>query len=99
MQPLDIFRFYSYEWRTSKARVIQAAWCRYKKRKLERSLYAKENILQDKKAEADGKSAKLGTAIYATRFFAYVRRSARRNGGLPGGRVNVTLVASETARS
>lgn len=99
MQPLDIFKFYSQEWRTSKARVIQAAWCRYKKRKLEGSLYAKENILQDQKAEAGGKSSKFGTAIYATQFFTNVRRSVKRSGGLPGGRVNVTLAASETTRS
>ncbi|KAH9677275.1 cyclic nucleotide-gated ion channel 1 [Citrus sinensis] len=99
MQPLDIFKFYSQEWRTSKACVIQAAWCRYKKRKLEGSLYAKENILQDQKAEAGGKPSKFGTAIYATQFFTYVRRSVKRNGGLPGGRVNITLAASETTRS
>lgn len=92
MQPLDIFRFYSHEWRTSKARVIQAAWCRYKKRKLERSLYTKENILQDQKAEAGGKSSKFGIAIYATQFFTHMRQFVRQNAGLPEGRVNSHLL-------
>ncbi|GAY45532.1 hypothetical protein CUMW_090200, partial [Citrus unshiu] len=41
MQPLNIFRLYSHEWRTLKARVIQAIWCCYKKMKPEKSLYLK----------------------------------------------------------
>ncbi|KAK9178950.1 hypothetical protein WN943_028144 [Citrus x changshan-huyou] len=38
MQPLNIFRLYSHEWKTLKARVIQAVWRCYKKMKPEKSL-------------------------------------------------------------
>lgn len=80
-----------------KARVIQAAWHRYKK--IEKSMYAKQNILQDQEAKVGRKSSKFRVAIYTTRIFAYMHRSVRHSGDLPGGRVNVTLVASEIARS
>ena len=40
-------RFYSLQWRTWGACFIQAAWRRYCKRKLDKSLHEAENRLQD----------------------------------------------------
>ncbi|XP_059445397.1 LOW QUALITY PROTEIN: cyclic nucleotide-gated ion channel 1 [Corylus avellana] len=73
------FRFYSQQWRTWAACFIQAAWRRYSKKKLEESLRAEENRLQDALAKAGGSSPSLGATIYASRFAANALRALRRN--------------------
>ncbi|XP_044506165.1 cyclic nucleotide-gated ion channel 1-like [Mangifera indica] len=74
------FRFYSQQWRTWAACFIQAAWRRYSKKKLEESLRAEENRLQDALSKASGNSPSLGATIYASRFAANLLRAIRRNG-------------------
>ena len=74
------FRFYSQQWRTWAACFIQAAWRRYHKRKLEKSLREAENRLQNALANAGGSSPSLGATIYASRFGANVLGAIRRNG-------------------
>ncbi|KAH9677298.1 cyclic nucleotide-gated ion channel 1 [Citrus sinensis] len=73
------FRFYSQQWRSWAACFIQAAWRRYSKKKLEESLRAEENRLQDALAKAGGSSPSLGATIYASRFAANALRLIRRN--------------------
>ncbi|KAL5744786.1 hypothetical protein ACOSP7_027658 [Xanthoceras sorbifolium] len=74
------FRFYSQQWRSWAACFIQAAWRRYSKKKLEESLLAEENRLQDALANAGGSSSpSLGATIYASRFAANALRLIRRN--------------------
>ncbi|KAG6649936.1 cyclic nucleotide-gated ion channel 1-like [Carya illinoinensis] len=73
------FRLYSQQWRTWAACFIQAAWRRYKKKKLEESLQAEENRLQDALAKAGGSSPSLGATIYASRFAANALRLLRRD--------------------
>ncbi|THU70926.1 hypothetical protein C4D60_Mb08t30140 [Musa balbisiana] len=47
------FRFYSYQWRTWGACFIQAAWRRYKKRKLAKELAAQEYLYYDQMVDDD----------------------------------------------
>ncbi|XP_021748859.1 cyclic nucleotide-gated ion channel 1-like isoform X2 [Chenopodium quinoa] len=69
------FRFYSPQWRTWAACFIQAAWRRYHRRKLERSLTEAEEYALPKKG---GSSPSFGVAIYATRFAANALGNLRR---------------------
>lgn len=65
------FRFYSQQWRTWGACIIQACWRRYSKKKKEGALIKEEeNRLQDVLAEDGGTSPRLGTAIYASTYSA-----------------------------
>ncbi|KAK4837755.1 hypothetical protein QYF36_008209 [Acer negundo] len=73
------FRFYSQQWRSWAACFIQAAWRRYSKKKMEESLRAEEDRLQDALAKASGSSPSLGATIYASRFAANALRALRRN--------------------
>ncbi|XP_028753848.1 probable cyclic nucleotide-gated ion channel 14 isoform X1 [Neltuma alba] len=86
------FRFYSHHWRTWAACFIQAAWRRYKKKKLAASLSLKEyqsftydeqinNVMrhEEEKLSAMNSSANsLGVTILASRFAANARRGAQR---------------------
>ncbi|KAK2993856.1 hypothetical protein RJ640_003968, partial [Escallonia rubra] len=71
--------FYSQQWRTWAACFIQAAWRRYCKKKLEKSLCEEEDRLQDALAKEVGTSPSLGATIYAARFAANALRGLRRN--------------------
>ncbi|KAK7332752.1 hypothetical protein VNO80_29507 [Phaseolus coccineus] len=73
------FRFYSLQWQTWGACFIQAAWRRYWKRKIERSLHVKEDKLQDALTKDDGSTLSLGATIYASRFAANALRNLREN--------------------
>ena len=73
-------RFYSLQWRTWGACFIQAAWRRYCKRKLDKSLHEAEDRLQDALANEAGTSPSLGATIYASRFAANALRTLRQNG-------------------
>lgn len=73
------FRFYSQQWRTWAACFIQAAWRRYRRKKLEESLREEEDRLQNALAQGDGSSPSLGATIYASRFAANALRALRRN--------------------
>ncbi|ESW19293.1 hypothetical protein PHAVU_006G112200 [Phaseolus vulgaris] len=73
------FRFYSLQFRTWGACFIQAAWRRYWKRKIERSLHVKEDKLQDALTNDDGSTLSLGATIYASRFAANALRNLREN--------------------
>ncbi|KAK2993858.1 hypothetical protein RJ640_003970 [Escallonia rubra] len=73
------FRFCSQQWRTWAACFIQAAWRRYCKKKLEKSLQEEEDRLQDALAKEVGTSPSLGATIYAARFAANALRGLRRN--------------------
>ncbi|KAJ0098529.1 hypothetical protein Patl1_20325 [Pistacia atlantica] len=77
---LQNLRLYSQQWRSWAACFIQAAWRRYSKKKLEESLRAEENRLQDALSKAGGNSPSLGATIYASRFAANALRAIRRNG-------------------
>ncbi|XP_050224402.1 cyclic nucleotide-gated ion channel 1-like isoform X2 [Mercurialis annua] len=72
------FRFYSQQWRTWAACIIQAAWRRYIRKKLEESLRQEENRLQDALAKTSGDSPNLGATIYASRFAANALRAIPR---------------------
>ncbi|KAI4328903.1 hypothetical protein L6164_021220 [Bauhinia variegata] len=75
------FRFYSVQWRTWGACFIQAAWRRYCKKKVERSLREAEDRLQDALAnEEDEHTPSLGATIFASRFAANAMRNLRQNG-------------------
>ncbi|KAK7338053.1 hypothetical protein VNO77_18650 [Canavalia gladiata] len=73
------FRFYSSQWKTWAACFIQAAWRRYWKKKIERSLREAEDKLQDALANEDGSTLSLGATIYASRFAANAIRHLREN--------------------
>ncbi|KAH1196152.1 Cyclic nucleotide-gated ion channel 1 [Glycine max] len=55
------------QWRRWAATFIQAAWRRYWKKKIERSLREAEDELQDAFANEEGSSLSLGATIYASR--------------------------------
>ncbi|KAK9071652.1 hypothetical protein SSX86_008081 [Deinandra increscens subsp. villosa] len=78
------FRFYSQQWRTWAACFIQAAWRRHCRKKLEDSLRAEEDRLQNALTGAGGSSPSLGATIYASRFAANALRALRRNGARKG---------------
>ncbi|KAG4914108.1 hypothetical protein GLYMA_19G255300v4 [Glycine max] len=73
------FRFYSSQWKTWAATFIQAAWRRYWKKKIERSLREAEDELQDALANEEESSLSLGATIYASRFAANALRNLREN--------------------
>lgn len=73
------YRFYSSQWKTWAACFIQAAWRRYWKKKIERSLHDAEDKLQDAFANEDGSTLSLGATIYASRFAANALRTLREN--------------------
>ncbi|KAG9154474.1 hypothetical protein Leryth_020504 [Lithospermum erythrorhizon] len=74
------FRFYSQQWRTWAACVIQAAWRRHCRKKLEKSLLEKQRVLQNVLTkEGAGTSLSLGATIYASRFAANALHSLRHN--------------------
>lgn len=73
------FRFHSQQWRSWAACFIQAAWRRYGRRKLEKSLREEEGRLQNALAKEGGTSPSLGATIYASRFAANALRALRRN--------------------
>ncbi|KAI5078325.1 hypothetical protein GOP47_0005996 [Adiantum capillus-veneris] len=75
------FRFYSYQWRTWAACFIQAAWKRYKKRKLLAELCEMEEMSPSKKMDNDTKedaSPSLGATIYVSRFAKNAMRGVHR---------------------
>ncbi|KAH1071848.1 hypothetical protein GYH30_008372 [Glycine max] len=73
------FRFYSSQWKTWAATFIQAAWRRYWKKKIERSLCKAEADLQDALANEEGSSLSLGATIYASRFAVNALQNLREN--------------------
>nr|KYP71931.1 Cyclic nucleotide-gated ion channel 1 [Cajanus cajan] len=73
------FRFYSSQWKTWAATFIQAAWRRYWKRKIEKSLREAEAKLQDALANEEGSTPSLGVTMYASRFAANALRTLREN--------------------
>ncbi|OVA18057.1 Cyclic nucleotide-binding domain [Macleaya cordata] len=75
------FRFYSHQWRTWGACFIQAAWRRFKKRKLAAQLRAREYQTEMTLPSVDFSSLPppgSGLAVYAARLAASTRRG---NGG------------------
>ncbi|KAM0000551.1 putative cyclic nucleotide-binding domain, Ion transport domain, rmlC-like jelly roll [Helianthus debilis subsp. tardiflorus] len=74
------FRFYSHQWRTWAACFIQAAWRRYRRKRLEDSLREEEGRLQNALTGSDGSSPSLGAAMYASRFAANLLATLRQNG-------------------
>ncbi|XP_010462522.1 PREDICTED: probable cyclic nucleotide-gated ion channel 10 isoform X2 [Camelina sativa] len=78
------FRFYSVQWRTWSVSFIQAAWRRYCRKKLAKSLRDEEERLRDALArEGDGATASsslsLGAALYASRFASNALHNLRHN--------------------
>ncbi|PHT52487.1 putative cyclic nucleotide-gated ion channel 10, partial [Capsicum baccatum] len=76
---LHTFRFYSQHWRTWAACFIQAAWRRYCRNKLEKSLREEEDILLATLTNEIATLPSLGATIYASKFTANVLRALRRN--------------------
>lgn len=84
------FRFYSHHWRTWAACFIQAAWRRFKKRKMARNLSTMESFSytnyeqedEDHRSSESSSSAHakqhLGVTILASRFAKNARRGARK---------------------
>ncbi|KAK7285792.1 hypothetical protein RJT34_20573 [Clitoria ternatea] len=73
------FRFYSSHWKTWGACFIQAAWRRYWRKKVERSLREAEDKLQGALANGEGSTISFGATIYASRFAASALRNLREN--------------------
>lgn len=69
------------QWKTWGARFIQAAWRRYSRKKVERSLREAEERLKDALANENASSStpSLGATIYASRFAATALRNLRQN--------------------
>lgn len=89
------FRFYSHHWRTWAACFIQAAWRRYKRRRMAKDLMAIESFALDETVadetdpdETAGSSnpsqpkSNLGVTILASRFAANTRRGAQKLKGV-----------------
>ncbi|MFQ6619881.1 hypothetical protein Gotur_001170 [Gossypium turneri] len=74
------FKFYSVQWQTWAASFIQAAWRRYCKRKLMKSLREAEDKLQNALAKESGTTPSLGATLYASKFAANALRTLRKNG-------------------
>ncbi|EOA39780.1 hypothetical protein CARUB_v10008437mg [Capsella rubella] len=80
-------RFYSVQWRTWSVSFIQAAWRRYCRRKLAKSLCDEEERLRDalasqnreRNAATASSSLSLGAAIYASRFASNALHNLRHN--------------------
>ncbi|KAJ6408743.1 hypothetical protein OIU84_008442 [Salix udensis] len=79
------FRFYSHHWRTWAACFIQAAWCRYKKRKEATELRARENPTA---VDPELTSPRSGLTIYAARLKARARRGVMKRSGSDSSVVN-----------
>eukprot|EP00250_Pteridium_aquilinum_P019839 c24595_g1_i3 orf=228-1937(+) len=78
------FRHYSQQWQTWAACSIQAAWRRYKRRKLAELRQKEEDDLQiamQKNSSSLG-HVSLGTALFASRFAANAMRGVHRMRGL-----------------
>ncbi|KAK4415837.1 Cyclic nucleotide-gated ion channel 1 [Sesamum alatum] len=74
------YRFYSLQWRTWGACLIQAAWRRHYRRKIERSLQEAEDRLQNSLAkEGSGSLPSLAATVYASRFATNMLGNLRRN--------------------
>ncbi|WJX85700.1 Cyclic nucleotide-gated ion channel 1 [Trifolium repens] len=73
------FRLYSPQWKTWSVCFIQAAWRRYRKKKIEKTLREAEDKLQDALANEEGSTISLGATIYASRFAANALRNLREN--------------------
>ncbi|GAU13636.1 hypothetical protein TSUD_347400 [Trifolium subterraneum] len=73
------FRLYSPQWKTWAVCFIQAAWRRYWKKKIEKTLREAEDKLQDALANEEGPTISLGATIYASRFAANALRNLREN--------------------
>eukprot|EP01018_Ginkgo_biloba_P016610 Gb_27696 [translate_table: standard] len=72
-------RFYSHHWRTWAACFIQAAWRRFKRRKLAELRYKEDYHIREEMATLNGStSPTLGTTIYASRFATNTRRGAQK---------------------
>lgn len=89
------FRFYSHHWRTWAACFIQAAWRRYKRRRMAKDLMAMESFAlvetvadetdPDETAGSSNPSppkSNLGVTILASRFAANTRRGAQKLKGV-----------------
>jgi cyclic nucleotide gated channel len=89
------FRFYSYHWRTWGACFIQAAWRRYKRRKMKKHLLTMESFDEtegnETEVEDEGqyrnftstsnpRVSNLGVTILASRFAANTRRGIKNAG-------------------
>ncbi|GLT71978.1 hypothetical protein SLA2020_439550 [Shorea laevis] len=85
------FRFYSQQWKTWAACFIQAAWHRYCKRKLDKSLREAEERLQDALANEAAGTSQTAVTIYASRFAANALRASRQKGA-PSPRVPQRLL-------
>lgn len=72
------FRFYSHQWRTWAACFIQAAWRRFKRRKLAELQYKEENHAQYMVALNGPARPALGATIYASRFAANTRKGVQK---------------------
>ncbi|KAH9288087.1 hypothetical protein KI387_032204, partial [Taxus chinensis] len=76
------FRFYSHQWRSWAACFIQAAWRRFKKRKLA-ELRVKDNKHMQEGVSTNSISVpSLGVTIYASRFADNTRRGAQKHKSL-----------------
>ncbi|XP_074276331.1 cyclic nucleotide-gated ion channel 17-like [Silene latifolia] len=81
------FRFYSHHWRTWAACFIQAAWGRFKRRKMARSLSSpnsfgsereEEENMDESEPPAQQGNSKLAVTILASKFAANTRRGAQK---------------------
>ncbi|KAL9224131.1 hypothetical protein vseg_000199 [Gypsophila vaccaria] len=81
------FRFYSHHWRTWAACFIQAAWWRYKRRKMARSLSSLNSFAsagdseeghEESQPPAPEEKSTLAVTLLASKFAANTRRGARK---------------------
>lgn len=84
------FRFYSHHWRTWAACFIQAAWRRYKRRKMAKDLARIESFVMEQTKPTEDEvrlihaatpsmiKSDLGVTILASRFAANTRRGAQK---------------------
>ncbi|XP_059659491.1 protein CNGC15c isoform X2 [Cornus florida] len=88
------FRFYSHQWRTWAACFIQAAYRRFKKRKLAAELKARENPMAAESEtsydllDIDVPPPGSGFAVYAARLAASIRRGVNKHSGSDSGVVS-----------
>ncbi|XP_049405985.1 cyclic nucleotide-gated ion channel 1-like [Solanum stenotomum] len=73
------FKYYSQQWRTWAACIIQVAWHRHFRKKLKKSLREEEDKLQVALAKESTNASSLGATIYASRFAANLLPALRRN--------------------
>jgi len=72
------FRFYSLQWKAWGACFIQAAWCRYRKKRAERSLREAEERIQNLENE-EGSSPSFAATVYASKFASKFASNALRH--------------------